>query len=115
MVPGTSTGRTSTVSRLLKSIDLTPSLSCCVVNNQRRLIIGAVLVGVLLIAVAIIYFTTPEHSLPSFFPGHTSASSAEANHHHTKHGIAALVVALACFAFAWFQSGPKTPSAGSQT
>jgi hypothetical protein len=31
--------------------------------------------------------------------------------HHTKHGIAAVVVALACFAFAWFQSGPKTASA----
>ncbi len=25
----------------------------------------------------------------------------------TKHGIAALVVAGACFVFAWFQSGPS--------
>jgi Na+/H+ antiporter NhaD/arsenite permease-like protein len=79
----------------------------------RKLAIPAVVLGVLLIAVAIVYFVTPEHSLPSFFPGHSSASSAEANHHHTKHGIAALVVALALFAFAWFQSGPKT-SAASQ-
>jgi hypothetical protein len=69
--------------------------------------IPAVIVGLALVAVAVIYFVDAEHSLPSFFPGHTSASSAEANHHHTKHGIAALVVALACFAFAWFQSGPK--------
>jgi Na+/H+ antiporter NhaD/arsenite permease-like protein len=78
--------------------------------NRRMLAIAAVVAGVVLIAVAIVYFSQPEHSLPSFFPGHTSASSAEANHHHTKHGIAALVVALACFAFAWFQTGPKTSS-----
>jgi Na+/H+ antiporter NhaD/arsenite permease-like protein len=76
-------------------------------GNLRKLIVPAVIVGVVLIVVAVIYFIEPEHSLPSFFPGHTSATSAEANHHHTKHGIAAVVVALACFAFAWFQTGPK--------
>ena len=83
-------------------------------TNLRKLIVPAVLVGVALIVVAAIYFIQPEHSLPSFFPGHASATSAEANHHHTKHGIAALIVALACFAFAWFQTGPKAGSAGSQ-
>jgi protein-S-isoprenylcysteine O-methyltransferase Ste14 len=66
--------------------------------NLRKLVIPAVVVGILLIVVAVVYFATPEHSLPSFFPGH---------------GIAALVVAVACFAFAWFQTGPKTGSAGS--
>ncbi|MFI4977163.1 MAG: hypothetical protein ACHP93_01170 [Solirubrobacterales bacterium] len=83
-------------------------------SNLHKLIAPAVLAGVILIVVAVIYFVEAEHSLPSFFPGHTSATSAEANHHHTKHGIAALVVALACFAFAWFQTGPRTGSAGSQ-
>jgi NADH:ubiquinone oxidoreductase subunit 5 (subunit L)/multisubunit Na+/H+ antiporter MnhA subunit len=83
-------------------------------TNLRKLIVPAVLLGILLIVVAIVYFVQPEHSLPSFFPGHTSATSAEANHHHTKHGIAALVVAIACFAFAWFQTGPRTRSADSQ-
>jgi NADH:ubiquinone oxidoreductase subunit 5 (subunit L)/multisubunit Na+/H+ antiporter MnhA subunit len=73
----------------------------------RKLVVPVVLLGILLVAVAIVYFVTPEHSLPSFFPGHASASAAEANHHHTKHGIAALVLALACFVFAWFQTGPK--------
>jgi Na+/H+ antiporter NhaD/arsenite permease-like protein len=81
--------------------------------NMRKLVIPAVALGVLLLVVAVVYFVTPEHSLPSFFPGHASATSAEANHHHTKHGIAAVVVALACFAFAWFQTGPKTGSSGS--
>jgi Na+/H+ antiporter NhaD/arsenite permease-like protein len=82
--------------------------------NLRKLILPAVLVGILLIVVAVVYFIEPEHSLPSFFPGHASATAAEANHHHTKHGIAALIVALALFAFAWFQAGPKAGSARSE-
>ncbi len=82
-------------------------------SNLRRLVVPAVIVGIVLLVVAVIYFVTPEHSLPSFFPGHASAGSAEANHHHTKHGIAAVVVALACFAFAWFQTGPQTKAADS--
>ena len=82
--------------------------------NLRKLVVPALILGVVLLVVAVIYFVQPEHSLPSFFPGHASATSAEANHHHTKHGIAALIVALACFAFAWFQTGPKTGTAGSQ-
>jgi 1,4-dihydroxy-2-naphthoate octaprenyltransferase len=27
-----------------------------------------------------------------------------------KHGIAAFLVGLACFVFAWFRTGPKRPS-----
>ena len=80
-------------------------------SDLRKLLIPAIVLGVLLIVVAVIYFVEPAHSLPSFFPGHVSATDAEANHHHAKHGIAALVVALACFAFAWFQTGPKTQGA----
>jgi amino acid permease len=72
-------------------------------GDLRKLIIPAVVVGVLLVVVAVIYFTQTAQSLPSFFPGH----AAKGNYHHTKHGIAALVVALACFAFAWFQTGTK--------
>jgi hypothetical protein len=79
-------------------------------SDLRKLVLPAVVLGVLLVVIAVIYFAEPAHSLPSFFPGHVSATNAEAKHHHTKHGIAALVVALALFAFAWFQSGPKTQS-----
>lgn len=60
------------------------------------------ILGVLLLVVAALYFADTAGSLPSFFPGHEAGSA----HRHVKHGIAALVVALACFAFAWFQSGP---------
>jgi len=71
-------------------------------TKRPQLIIPAVLLGILFVVVAIVYFVEPASSLPSFFPGHDASSS----HHHTKHGIAALVVAAACFVFAWFQSGP---------
>jgi Na+/H+ antiporter NhaD/arsenite permease-like protein len=81
--------------------------------NLRKLVVPAVIVGVVLIVVAVVYFVTPAHSLPSFFPGHASATNAEANHHHTKHGLAALIVALAYFAFAWFQTGPKSAPANA--
>jgi hypothetical protein len=46
------------------------------------------LLGAALIVVAIVYFAEPARSLPSFFPGHLAGS----NHHHTTHGIAALIV-----------------------
>ena len=72
-------------------------------KNARALVPIAVVVGLALIAVAIVYWAEPAKSLPSFFPGHQAGSS----HHHTKHGIAAFLVGLAVLAFAWFQTGPK--------
>jgi hypothetical protein len=81
-------------------------------SNLRKLAVPAALLGIALVVVAVVYFATTAHSLPSFFPGHVSATSSEAGHHHTKHGIAAVVVALALFAFAWFQTGPRTPPGG---
>jgi hypothetical protein len=77
-------------------------------NKRRNLILPAVLLGIVFLVIAVIYLVEPAGSLPSFFPGHEAGSS----HHHAKHGIAAFVVALACFVFAWFQSGSseKTPA-----
>ncbi len=71
------------------------------------LVAVAALAGVVLLVVAGVYFAEPAKSLPSFFPGHDAASTT----HHVKHGIAAVVVALGCFAFGWFQSGPKAAAA----
>lgn len=72
-------------------------------TKRPKLIVPAILAGLLFAAIAVVYFIEPAGSLPSFFPGHEAGSA----HHHTKHGIAALVVAIACFIFAWFQSGPS--------
>jgi hypothetical protein len=75
-------------------------------TKNRKLIPWAILAGVVLIVIAVVYFAEPASSLPSSFPGHDAGSS----HHHTKHGLLALVLGLGCFVFAWFQSGPsKTP------
>jgi hypothetical protein len=72
-------------------------------RNDRLLVALAVLAGIVLVVIAIVYWAEPARSLPGFFPGHQAGSG----HHHTKHGIAAFLVGLACFAFAWFRSGPK--------
>jgi hypothetical protein len=73
-------------------------------STKRALALAGLLVGLALIAVAAVYWAEPARSLPSWFPGHQAGS----NHHHVKHGIAALLVGLAALAFAWFQSGPRT-------
>ena len=66
-------------------------------------VVAAGIAGVVLIAIAIVYFAEPAKSLPGFFPGHEAGSS----HHHVKHGIAALLLGLGAFVLAWFQSGPR--------
>ena len=64
--------------------------------------VAAIVIGIALIIVAVFYFVEPAKSLPfPNFLGHESGS----NHHHVKHGIAALLLGIACFVFAWFQSG----------
>jgi uncharacterized RDD family membrane protein YckC len=74
------------------------------VTKNPKLILPAVVLGVALIVIAIVYWAVSAGSLPSFFPGHQAGS----NTHHFKHGIAAFFLGLACLAFAWFQSGPAS-------
>ena len=54
------------------------------------------LLGVVFLALAAVYFLTPAGSLPSFEAG--------VGKPHFKHGLGSLVLAVALFAFAWFQS-----------
>ncbi|HLB19406.1 MAG TPA: hypothetical protein VK613_09770 [Gaiellaceae bacterium] len=77
-------------------------------RNDRLLGALAVVLGLVLIAIGVTYIALTEHDIPSFFPGHVSHASS---HHHVKHGIAAIFLGLACFAFAWFRTGPRQPSA----
>jgi uncharacterized protein YybS (DUF2232 family) len=48
-----------------------------------------VVVGVALVVVGIVYFVEPAHSLPTFFPAHSSGSK-----HAVRHGIVAVVVGV---------------------
>jgi hypothetical protein len=75
-------------------------------TKNRSLILPAVVLGVVLLAIAVLYWVDSADALPSFFPGHEAGST----HHHVKHGIAAAILALGCFTFAWFQSGPAATS-----
>jgi hypothetical protein len=80
-------------------------------TKRPALIIPAAIAGLILLAVAIVYFVDSADALPSFLPGHEAGSA----HHHIKHGVAALVLSLGCFAFAWFQSGPTRAVSDSPT
>ena len=60
-------------------------------------------VGVALLVVGVVYFAQPAGSLPSFFPGHQAGSS----HHHTTHGLAAVIVGLIAVVGAWMGAGKK--------
>jgi hypothetical protein len=77
-------------------------------QNDRLVAAVAVVAGIVLLVIAVIYFAEPAKSLPGFFPGHQAGST----HHHVKHGIASLCVGLVLFVLAWFRTGPKR--AGSQ-
>jgi hypothetical protein len=81
------------------------------VTKNRQLIIPAVILGIILIVIAIIYWVSTASSLPSFFPGHQAGSST----HHFKHGLAAFLLGLACFVLAWFQTGPAGGAARRST
>jgi hypothetical protein len=77
-------------------------------TKNRKLIPWAIAAGIILIAIAIVYWAEPAGSLPSFFPGHEAGSS----HHHVKHGLLAFILGLGCFVFAWFQTGSSRPRTG---
>ena len=62
------------------------------------------IIGILLVVAAVVYFAEPAHSLPSFFPGHTTHGTKA----RTKHGIAALVVGLIVLALAWISRGRRS-------
>lgn len=49
-----------------------------------------VVLGVLAIIVAVLYFTQPAHALPTFIPGHLAHAAGK----HTKRGVAAAVVGV---------------------
>ena len=73
-------------------------------NTRSPIVVGlAIVLGIALIALSILYWVEPASSLPSIIPGHEAGSS----HHHVKHGIASFLVGVALLIFAWFQTGKK--------
>jgi hypothetical protein len=71
--------------------------------NKKLQVWGGGILGVLFVILAVVYWTTPAGSLPTFFPGYVVASTVV----HFKHGLASLILGAACLIFAWFGTGKK--------
>jgi len=74
-------------------------------------IIALAVLGLVLAVAAVFYFTKTAGALPSFLPGHPAGST----HHHTKHGVVALGLAVLSFAGAWLLSGKRATTPASTT
>ena len=72
--------------------------------NKKILAVLGIILGILLIVAAVVYFTTPAKNLPSFFPGYDAGLSKI----HFKHAIGSLLLGLGAFIFSWFQTGKKS-------
>jgi hypothetical protein len=70
---------------------------------KKILIVLAAILGLALLYVSYTYATSSAGSLPAYYPGFLAGSAIV----HFKHAIAAFILAIACFIFAWFQGGPK--------
>ena len=80
-------------------------------TRHPAVIVAAVILGIALIVLAIVYWAEPAGSLPSLMPGHEAGST----HHHVKHGIAAFLLGVVLLVFAWFQSGGDSRKRQSAT
>lgn len=70
----------------------------------------AVVLGIIFLIIGYIYATHTADTLPHWLPGY----DATLNKVHTKHSLAAIVLGIASFVFAWFQSGPKSSGPSAQ-
>jgi hypothetical protein len=73
-------------------------------NKRILIVVSSIVIGIGLFSIAGVYWLTPAGSLPGYFPGFEAGSL----HIHFKHGVAALLLGLVLFAFAWFKSGEKS-------
>jgi hypothetical protein len=71
--------------------------------NKKILVSLGIVLGIIFFIIGYIYASRSAGSLPTYFPRYEVGQSLR----HVKHSIAAFVVGVACFIFAWFQSGPK--------
>jgi hypothetical protein len=58
----------------------------------------AILLGLIFVAIAIVYWVVPAGQLPSFVPGYQAGSQLT----HLKHGIASAVVGVVLFGIGWY-------------
>ena len=71
-------------------------------TKRPQLIIPAVILGVVFLAIAAIYWIDGRRLAALLLPRATRPARRTI---HFKHGLAAAIVGLGCFVFAWFQTG----------
>ena len=64
--------------------------------------------GLALIAVAVVYFVMPADQLPGFFPGHEAGVTRV----HVKHGVVSAVAGVVLVALGWFMGRATRRTAG---
>jgi hypothetical protein len=74
-------------------------------SDARALV--AVLAGCALFIIAAVYFVEPAGALPAFFPGHVGGRGPERARYEITLGVAAVVLGLVPFAYAWIATGPN--------
>ncbi|HVO86566.1 MAG TPA: hypothetical protein VMT23_02425 [Candidatus Binatia bacterium] len=77
---------------------------------MKKWIVLLIVLGFAFVGLAIYYWTTSAGNLPSWLPGYEAGSA----HKHLKHGLAALILGLGCFTWAWFLSGKKTATSAPE-
>jgi hypothetical protein len=70
---------------------------------KKVLVSLGIIFGIVFFIIGYVYATHSAGSLPTYFPGYEAGQGAR----HVKHSIASFIVGIACFVYAWFQSGPK--------
>jgi hypothetical protein len=72
-------------------------------NKTSRITLSSIL-GLIFLAIGAVYLTHTADTLPHWLPGFDTSLTTK----HTKHGLAAILLGIISFVYAWFQSGPKS-------
>ena len=83
------------------------SASASARNAPAAVTAGLIALGMIFVALGAIYLARTAGQLPALLPGHQAGSG----HHHTKHALAAFVLAILSWAGAWFTTGKRTRGA----
>lgn len=76
-------------------------------NAPAVLTAALIILGVLFAALGALYLARTASQLPAFLPGHQAGSG----HHHTKHALAAFILAILSWVGAWFTTAKSARGA----
>jgi len=76
-------------------------------NAPLAITAALIILGIAFAAAGALYLTQTAAHLPSLLPGHQAGSA----HHHIKHALAALGLALLAWTGAWLTTGKRTHDA----